>query len=43
MQINELKSLQEFQDRMAPVYQSVEGKVGKDFMSRLTSAVRAAR
>jgi TRAP-type transport system periplasmic protein len=43
VQINELKNLQQFQDRMAPVYQSVEGKVGKDFMSRLTAAVQAAR
>ena len=43
VQINELKNLQQFQDRMTPVYQSAESTVGKEFMNRLTAAVKAAQ
>ncbi len=43
VQVNEVKDLKAFQDRMGPVYQAVTEKVGKDFMDRLTAAARAAR
>jgi tripartite ATP-independent transporter DctP family solute receptor len=43
VQVNEVKDLQAFQDRMGPVYDLVAGKVGKAHMDRFLSAVKAAR
>jgi tripartite ATP-independent transporter DctP family solute receptor len=43
VQVNEVKNLQEFQDRMGPVYEQVGAKAGKDFMDRLMPAIRAAK
>jgi TRAP-type transport system periplasmic protein len=41
-QINEVKDIKQFQALMKPVYDGVEGKVGKDFMTRLHGAIQAA-
>lgn len=41
-QINEVKDIKAFQALMKPVYASVEQKVGKEFMDRLTAAAQAA-
>ena len=41
-QINEVKDIKQFQALMRPVYDGVEGKVGKDFMTRLNAAIQAA-
>lgn len=41
--INEVKDLKAFQALMTPVYQQVEGKVGKEFMDRLMAAMRTAQ
>lgn len=41
-QINEVKDPRAFQALMKPVYASVQEKVGKEFLERLTSAARAA-
>ena len=41
-QINEVKDIKQFQALMKPVYDSVEGKVGKEFMTKLNSAITAA-
>ncbi|MDH4266046.1 MAG: TRAP transporter substrate-binding protein [Deltaproteobacteria bacterium] len=43
VQVNEVKNLQAFQDRMGPVYDLVAAKVGKEYMDRFMSAVKAAR
>lgn len=43
VQVNEVKDLQAFQDRMGPVYDLVTTKVGKEYMDRFMSAVKAAR
>ena len=43
VQVNEVKNLQEFQDRMGPVYDLVAAKVGKEYMGRFLSAVKAAK
>jgi TRAP-type C4-dicarboxylate transport system substrate-binding protein len=43
VQVNEVKTLQAFQDRMGPVYDLVAAKVGKEYMDRFMSAVKAAR
>jgi TRAP-type transport system periplasmic protein len=43
VRVNDVKDVQEFQDRMSPVFQTVEAKVGKVFMDRLMTAVRTAR
>ena len=41
-QINEVKDIKQFQALMKPVYDSVETKVGKEFMGRLQAAISAA-
>jgi tripartite ATP-independent transporter DctP family solute receptor len=41
-QINEVKDLKQFQALMKPVYDSVESKVGREFMGRLQGAITAA-
>ena len=43
VQVNEVKNLQAFQDRMGPVYDLVTAKVGKEYMGRFMAAVKAAR
>lgn len=43
VQVNEVKDLQAFQDRMGPVYDLVKAKVGKEYMDRFLSAVKAAK
>jgi TRAP-type C4-dicarboxylate transport system substrate-binding protein len=43
VQVNDVKDLQAFQDRMAPVYDLVATKVGKEYMDRFMAAVKAAR
>src|SRR5262245_14829551 len=42
VQINEVKDIKQFQALMKPVYDSVEMKVGKDFMVKLNGAIQAA-
>jgi TRAP-type transport system periplasmic protein len=42
MQINEVKDIKQFQALMKPVYDGVESKVGKDFMTKLNGAIQAA-
>jgi TRAP-type transport system periplasmic protein len=42
VQINEVKDITAFQGRMKPAYDYVEGQVGKEFMTRLRTAVQAA-
>ena len=43
VQINEVKDLKAFQDRMTPVYQAVAAKAGKEFVDRVVAAAAAAR
>jgi len=43
VQVNDVKNLQAFQDRMGPVYELVAAKVGKEYMDRFMSAVKAAK
>lgn len=43
VQVNEVKDLQTFQDRMKPVYELVAAKVGKEYMDRFMAAVKAAK
>jgi tripartite ATP-independent transporter DctP family solute receptor len=43
VQVNEVKDLKAFQDRMAPAYDLVASKVGKDWMDKIMAAVKAAR
>jgi tripartite ATP-independent transporter DctP family solute receptor len=43
VQVNEVKDLKPFQDRMAPAYDLVASKVGRDWMDKITAAVKAAR
>jgi TRAP-type transport system periplasmic protein len=42
VQVNEVKELKAFKDRMGPVYDQVGTKVGKEFMERLNAAIKAA-
>jgi len=42
VQINEVKDIKQFQALMKPAYDSVESKVGKDFMTKLNGAIQAA-
>ena len=42
VQINEVKDIKAFQALMKPAYDYVEGQVGKEFMTRLRTAVQAA-
>src|SRR5215831_2859689 len=42
-QINEVKDIKQFQALMKPVYDGVESKVGKEFMTKLNSAIAAAK
>ena len=41
-QINEVKDIKQFQALMKPVYDNVESKVGKEFMTKLNAAIAAA-
>ena len=41
VQINEVKDIKQFQVLMKPVYDGVEGKVGKEFMTKLNGAIQA--
>ena len=41
VQINEVKDIREFQERAAPVWQFLEGKVGKEFFDRVVADARA--
>ena len=43
VQVNEVKDLKAFQDRMGPAYDLVTTKVGKEWMDRVLAAVRAAK
>lgn len=43
VQVNEVKDLQAFQDRMGPVYDIVRAKVGSEYMDRFLAAVKAAK
>jgi len=43
VQINDVKDLKAFQDRMGPAYDLVTTKVGKEWMDRVMAAVRAAQ
>lgn len=43
VQVNEVKDLKAFQDRMGPAYDVVTAKVGKEWMDRFMTAVKAAR
>src|SRR5262252_6725015 len=42
VQINEVKDIKQFQALMKPVYDSVETKVGKDFMTKMNGAIQTA-
>src|SRR5262245_42003582 len=42
-QINEVKDIKQFQALMKPVYDGVESKVGKEFMTKLNSAIAAVK
>ena len=42
VQINEVKDIREFQDRAAPVWKFLEGKVGKEFFDRVVAEAKAA-
>ena len=43
VQVNEVKDLKAFQERMGPAYDLVATKVGKEWMDRFLAAVQAAR
>jgi len=43
VQVNEVKDLQAFQDRMGPVYDIVRAKVGNEYMDRFLAAVKVAK
>jgi len=43
VQVNEVKDLKPFQDRMGPAYDVVTTKVGKEWMDRVAAAVKAAQ
>jgi tripartite ATP-independent transporter DctP family solute receptor len=43
VQVNEVKDLKAFQDRMAPAYDLVASKVGKEWMDKVMAAVKAAK
>jgi len=43
VQVNDVKDLKAFQDRMGPAYDLVTTKVGKEWMDRVMAAVRAAQ
>ena len=43
VQVNEVKDLKAFQERMGPAYDVVTTKVGKEWMDRVLAAVRAAK
>jgi tripartite ATP-independent transporter DctP family solute receptor len=42
VQINEVKDIREFQERAAPVWKFLEGKVGKEFFDRVLAEAKAA-
>ncbi len=42
VQINEVKDIKQFQALMKPAYDTVESKVGKDYMTKLNGAIQAA-
>ncbi len=43
VQVNEVNDLKAFQQRMGPAYDVVTAKVGKEWMDRITAAVKAAQ
>jgi len=43
VQVNDVKDLKAFQERMGPAYDLVTTKVGKEWMDRITAAVKAAQ
>jgi tripartite ATP-independent transporter DctP family solute receptor len=43
VQVNDVKDLKAFQDRMGPAYDLVTTKVGKEWMDRVTAAVKGAQ
>ncbi len=43
VQVNDVRDLQAFQDRMGPVYELVTAKVGKEYMDRFMAGVKAAK
>ena len=43
VQVNEVKDLKAFQDRMGPAYDLVATKVGKEWMDKIMAAVKAAQ
>ena len=43
VQVNEVKNLKPFQERMGPAYDVVISKVGKEWMDRVAAAVKAAQ
>jgi TRAP-type transport system periplasmic protein len=43
VQVNEVKDLKAFQERMGPAYDVVTTKVGKEWMDRIRAAVKAAQ
>jgi tripartite ATP-independent transporter DctP family solute receptor len=43
VKVNEVKDLKAFQGRMGPAYDVVTTKVGKEWMDRITAAVKAAQ
>ena len=43
VQVNDVKDLKAFQDRMGPAYDLVTTKVGKEWMDRIAAAVKAAQ
>lgn len=43
VQVNDVKDLQAFQDRMGPVYEIVRAKVGNTYMDGFMAAVKAAK
>jgi TRAP-type transport system periplasmic protein len=43
VQVNEVKDLKPFQDRMGAAYDVVTSKVGKEWMDRVTAAAKAAQ
>ena len=43
VQVNEVRDMKPFQDRMGAVYDAVAAKVGKEFVERLVAAAKAAK
>ena len=43
VQVNEVREMKPFQDRMGPVYEAVAARVGREFVDRLVAAAMAAK